>query len=133
MGMRGIRPSITVVARADPSDGWFETIEAGDTLWDEMSDGTLTRLFEGQRRLREEAGTPERVRIRIPDGCPVLRHGPDGGGAVVHLGLPRGHLFASMQLTEQEWACLQAWQRQEDVPVPADLAAKAARAGLIDV
>ena len=125
-------PAICVLEHARPGEGWTAILRAGDTLWNEVSTGTVDRLLAGQAFLHGQArGAP---RVRIPDSSLVVApFTPDGSAPdKVHLGLPRGYLLPSLALGRQEWETLQALHRGEAPAAAAEVVAKAARAGLID-
>jgi SAM-dependent methyltransferase len=135
LGIRGLSPGICVMEHRAESPAWTATLHAGTTLWNELSPITIDRLMAGNRAARGSTAHLLRARVRIPENSLVIRRpSPDGSTAgCVHLGLPPGYLFSSLEFTAHEWQRLESLSRGEPVDAAVEVVGKALRAGLIDL
>jgi SAM-dependent methyltransferase len=135
VGIGSLRPAICVVEHASESEGWAETVFAGDTLWDEVSAETIDRFLAVRVSLqRLGAGVPPGHLI-IPAGSILARPiGPDGAPMDrLYLGLPPDYPACGLELTLAEWEALEAARKGNMPELGPGLTARAARAGLFRV
>jgi tRNA1(Val) A37 N6-methylase TrmN6 len=131
--IRGLCPSICVMEHAEQSPGWIVTLHAGMSLWNEVSVATIDRLLAGNRLARESTERLRQARLRIPEGSLVIRPVSKTEPRSVYLRPPTGYLFSSLEFATHEWDLIESLHRGQSIELPADIVAKAARAGLIDV
>ena len=134
VGIRALSPAVAIIEHAPDSRGWVATLPAGNNLWNEISTEMIERLLASQTLLRKPANGHVEACVHIPEGSlyvqPLTQ--VETGMEKIYLGLPPGYLVPSLELSREEWQVLKANDgRATPEPLPQELIAKAAHAGLI--
>jgi SAM-dependent methyltransferase len=105
----GFRPAVCLIEQGPHEDAWFDTVDAGQELWSEITSDAVERLFAGLAVVRRSRDEILRAGVTIPPQSLVIRfHGQNRReGEKVFLGLPDGYLLRSIEFTTEEWEILE--------------------------
>ncbi len=108
LNIQGVHTAICIL-EATTGKGWFETVEAGEALWNEVSPDAVNRLFTGISLVHEKPDLSLRAALELPSDSLVIQgfRSNDKKNEKILVALPAGYIVQSLEFTAPEWEILQ--------------------------